>query len=181
MTDLFVKAELASTSLMPAELHGMVCGMAVNGTPEFVVADLVALAGPETLTDEAALGVFITEALDQLYDQDMSFAPLIPDDDESLSNRVEGVVEWTGGFLAGFAAGLNASRDELPIDVQEIIRDFAGISGMDAADYAEEERFDPEDIEESEASLMEIYEYIRVSVVLIMALMDEHQAQQAAD
>jgi len=111
----------------------------------------------------------------------MSFAPLIPDDDESLSNRVEGVVEWTGGFLAGFAAGLNASRDELPIDVQEIIRDFAGISGMDAADYAEEERFDPEDIEESEASLMEIYEYIRVSVVLIMALMDEHQAQQAAD
>ena len=52
---------------------------------------------------------------------------------------------------------------------------------MDAADYAEEERFDPEDIEESEASLMEIYEYIRVSVVLIMALMDEHQAQQAAD
>ena len=44
-----------------------------------------------------------------------------------------------------------------------------------------EERFDPEDIEESEASLMEIHEYIRVSVVLIMALMDEHQAQQAAD
>ena len=83
---------------MPAELHGMVCGMAVNGTPEFVVADLVALAGPETLTDEAALGVFITEALDQLYDQDMSFAPLVPDDDESLSTRVEGVVEWTGGF-----------------------------------------------------------------------------------
>ena len=181
MTDLLIKAELASTALVPAELHGMVCGMAVNGMPEFVVADLVALGGPDTLTDEGALGAFITEALDQLYDQDMSFMPLIPDDDESLSSRVEGVVEWTGGFLAGFAAGLNTARDELPIDAQEIVRDFAGISGMDPADYANEERFDAEDIEESEASLMEIHEYIRVSVVLIMALMDEHQAQQAAD
>ena len=85
------------------------------------------------------------------------------------------------GFLVGFAAGLTASRDELPVDVQEIIRDFAGLSGMDASDYADQERFDLEDIEESEASLMEIYEYIRVSVVLIMALMDEHQAQEAAD
>jgi uncharacterized protein YgfB (UPF0149 family) len=169
VTDLLIKAELASTALVPAELHGMVCGMAVNGMPEFVVADL------------GALGAFITEALDQLYDQDMSFMPLIPDDDESLSTRVEGIVEWTGGFLAGFAAGLNTARDELPIDVQEIVRDFAGISGMDPADYANEERFDAEDIEESEASLMEIHEYIRVSVVLIMALMDEHQAQQAAD
>ncbi|MEZ7818050.1 MAG: hypothetical protein ACI883_000554 [Candidatus Azotimanducaceae bacterium] len=181
MTELFIKAELASSALVPAELHGMVCGMAVNGTPEFVVADLVALAGPDTLNDEEALGAFITEALDQLYDQEMSFVPLIPEDDEPLSVRVEGVVEWSGGFLAGFAAGLTASRDELPVDVQEIIRDFAGLSGMDASDYADQERFDLEDIEESEASLMEIYEYIRVSVVLIMALMDEHQAQEAAD
>ena len=62
---------------MPAELHGMVCGLAVNGSPEFVVAELVALAGAEALADEEALGIFITEALDQLYDQEMSFSPLI--------------------------------------------------------------------------------------------------------
>ena len=55
------------------------------------------------------------------------------------------------------------------------------LSGMDSADYSDEEGLESEEVEENEASLMEIYEYIRVSVVLIMALMDEHQAQQAAE
>jgi hypothetical protein len=181
VTNLLVKAEQASSTLMPAELHGMVCGMAVNGSPEFVVAELVALAGAEALADEEALGIFITEALDQLYDQEMSFSPLIPDDDEAMATRVEAISDWCGGFLAGFAAGLNAARDELPLDVQEIIRDLAALSGMESADYSDEEGLESEEVEENEASLMEIYEYIRVSVVLIMALMDEHQAQQAAE
>jgi hypothetical protein len=180
VTNLLIKAEQASSTLMPAELHGMVCGMAVNGSPEFVVGELVALAGEDALSDEEALGVFITEALDQLYDQEMSFAPLVPDI-EPMSIRVEAIADWCGGFLAGFAAGLNSARDELPLDVQEIIRDIAALSGMDSADYSDEDALDSEEVEENEASLMEIYEYLRVSVVLIMALMDEHQAQQAAE
>jgi uncharacterized protein YgfB (UPF0149 family) len=97
VTNLLIKAEQASSTLMPAELHGMVCGMAVNGSPEFVVGELVALAGEDALSDDEALGVFITEALDQLYDQEMSFAPLVPDG-EPMSIRVEAIADWCGGF-----------------------------------------------------------------------------------
>ena len=50
MTDLRIQAEMAAFSIEPEELHGMVCGMAVNGRPEFVLSELVDLVGVEALS-----------------------------------------------------------------------------------------------------------------------------------
>ena len=70
-------------------------------------------------------------------------------------------------------AGANATgRDQLPVDIQEIIRDFATLSAMGAdVEVADADAESAQD----EESFSEIYEYVRVSVLLVLALLDEEQ------
>ena len=96
-----------------------------------------------------------------------------------MAKRVEAVADWCGGFLAGFAVGIDDEHHNLPVDVQEIIRDLAALSGLDSADY--EASIDDVGNEENEAALMEIFEYVRVGTLLVLSLMDEHQTQEGAD
>ena len=50
------------------------------------------------------------------------FQLLVADDDDPIGKRVESIANWAGGFLAGFAAGLNVEHSELPVDVQKSSR-----------------------------------------------------------
>ena len=86
------------------------------------------------------------------------------DDDEPLAVRVQGLGEWCAGFLSGFGAVLpeGVSPKTLPLDVQEILKDFVSISGLD-----EEVAGDEQD----EASFMELFEYVKVGAVLALTLM----------
>jgi uncharacterized protein YgfB (UPF0149 family) len=104
----------------------------------------------------------------------LRFAPLIADDDEPLAQRVDELAEWCGSFLSGFAAANATGRDQLPVDIQEIIRDFATLSAMGA----DVEVADAESAQDEE-SFSEIYEYVRVSVLLVLALLDEEQPDVA--
>lgn len=162
MSDLELKAASASSLLAPAELHGMVCGLAVTSAGGFSVDAFVELAGADALTDEGSVEQFVYAALDDLSNEEMAFAPIIPDDDEALDLRVGALGDFCAGFLSGFGAGVQAERTDLPPDVQEIISDFASISGID--DAAAED-------EQDETSFMELFEYVRVGVLLIMSLM----------
>ncbi len=137
------------------------------------MSDFVALAGADALSDENAVGEFVSASLDVLYAQDMEFSPLIPDDDEVLSVRLAGLSEWCAGYLSGFgAAASGTSVKALPVDVQEILRDFASISGLDD---------DVEGDEQDESSFMEIYEYVRVAAVLALTLMNDDTASDAGE
>lgn len=69
---------------------------------------------------------------------------------------------------------------ELPDDVREIIKDFVSLSSLSAEDYDELEDGDSYE-QENEASLIEIYEYMRVSTLLVMALMEERVDQVASE
>ena len=180
MTDLRIQAEMAAFSIEPEELHGTVCGMAVNGRPEFVLSELIDLVGVDALSDQESIGAFVNATLDELHDQNMVFQPLIAEDDESIAKRVETIANWCGGFLAGFAAGLDYEQHELPVDVQEIIKDLVSLTGLDPEDYSEAD-FEPGEQEEHEASLTEVHEYIRVSTMLVLALMDDHAATAGSD
>ena len=53
------------------------------------------------------------------------------------------------------------------------------LSSLDPEDYREED-FEPGEMEEHEASLTEVHEYVRVSTMLILALMDDHVAAESA-
>ena len=104
---------------------GFLAASACPTVEDFPLSELVALAGDQALTDEQAVLDFVAASLANLRDEDMGFAPLIADDDEPLAQRVDELAEWCGSFLSGFAAANATGRDQLPVDIQEIIRDFA--------------------------------------------------------
>ena len=83
----------------------------------------------------------------------------------NLSGSVYSTGTWCAAFLSGFGAGVAHRELELkmlPDDVQELLRDFASLSGMDD---------DVEETDQDESSFMEIYEYVRVAAILAHTLM----------
>ena len=52
MSELRIYAEMAAYSIEPEELHGMVCGMAVNGNHEFVLSYFIDFVGIDVLSDQ---------------------------------------------------------------------------------------------------------------------------------
>ena len=157
---------------------GFLAASACPTVEDFPLSQLLALAGDQALTDEVAVLEFVAATLANLRDEDLGFAPLIADDEEPLTQRVDELAEWCGSFLSGFAAANATGRDQLPVDIQEIIRDFATLSGMGSdVDIASAD----DDSAQDEESFSEIYEYVRVSVLLVLALLDEAQPDVEQD
>ena len=99
----------------------------------------------------------------------MEFTPLLPDDDEPLTERVAALGGWCQGFLYGFGtAPSRQDRAKLPGDVAEILSDFAQIAR--AGDVGHES----ESIEET--AYAELVEYLRAGTQLIY---DELEAERA--
>jgi uncharacterized protein YgfB (UPF0149 family) len=174
VSDLELKAQNASSIIPPAELHGLVCGLAATGHEQFPFPDFVELAGADVLTDEATVSEFVNDSLEILLSPDFSFQPLLPDDDEELAVRLTALSEWCAGFLSGFAAGIPAEArpSALPPDVQEILHDFVSISGLDT---------DAEGGEQDETSYMELFEYVKVGAVLVLNLMADGGQESGGD
>lgn len=136
-----------------AEAHGWLCG-ALCVRESFGAADwLVELADDATgATGELpALRELLAETQDALRSPDFAFAPLLPEDEAPLAERVAALAGWCGGFLYGIgAAGANDAAAKTG-DVGEILQDLAEISraeleagrGADAgeADYVELQEF----------------------------------------
>ena len=139
----------------------------------FSLADFIHVAGDEALTDESATTDFIGDCLDDFTSQEMTFKPIISDDEVNLTQRLGELADFCAGFLSGFGASAQPEGDggiqALPDDVQEIIRDFAAISRLN--DDAEEDEED-----QDEGAFAEIYEYVRVASVLVLTLMSEDSA-----
>ncbi|MDC8013621.1 UPF0149 family protein [Tahibacter soli] len=96
----------------------------------------------------------------QLEDPELGFEPLLPGDDQPLSERADALVQWCRGFLGGFGLSGAGAGDAAALsgDSAEILRDFGTIAGT---------RFEYEDAEEDESALAEVLEFIRVGVLLL--------------
>ena len=79
---------------------GFLAASACSSIEEFSITELVALAGDQALTDESAVLDFVGDSLANLRDEDLGFRPLIADDDEPLTQRVDDLAEWCGSFLS---------------------------------------------------------------------------------
>lgn len=200
MSDLYALALNSirdqAQSLSISELHGAVVGIGVCGA--FTLQSLVDLLGVDALSDENDVEAFVSASLENLFADDMSFALLLPEDYAALDARVTAIGEWTGSFLAGLVVGLGEGEAEsfasLPEEVQEIVRDFSAITeidlpgdavaaGKDAAATKEKvaagkdavaagkEPADPG--EEAEADLMQVQEFVKVGVLLVMSLLKD--------
>jgi uncharacterized protein len=172
VTDLRALASNAARQLPIAELHGVVCGLAVCYGDDLPLQDLVELVGVDALTDERSVASFVAASLEALEAADLRFTPLLPDDDADLALRVEALGQWCGSFLAGLAAALAGrgagNLDDCPEEVGEIVADLTAISRIDAEALSEEA---DAGLDGAEADLLELREFVKVGVLLIMSVL----------
>lgn len=159
-----------------SELHGAVIGIAVADFEAFSLHALVQLLGADALSGEEDVVPFVRESLDQLMAEDLSFVPLLPDDEESMSDQLEGLASWTASFLAGMVAGLSVDERTmaaLPEEVQEIIRDFSAIAQADVSGDEGDEGDEDEITDQDESDLFELQEFVKVGTLLIMNVLND--------
>src|SRR5262249_48962004 len=101
--------------------------------------------------DEDELDRFIDYAADDLSAPDLSFAPLLPDDDASLTDRVEALGDWAAGFVRGF----DQSGGDLDDDAADALDDIQRIA--EVSSEADDDEFD----------FFEVAEHLKVAVLLI--------------
>ncbi|NWN89993.1 UPF0149 family protein [Marinobacter adhaerens] len=151
----------------PSELHGALCGRLAAGSRlergEWLALVCEHMGLPEAAAEEAGeLSVFMNEAYEKnltvLKSADMSFHPLLPDDDYALEQRLEALVAWVRGFLEGMALAAGESLGEAPDEIRELIEDLVAISQVSE---------DQDSDEESEQQLVEITEYVRLGALAV--------------
>ena len=156
--------------LTPAELHGAVIGIAVTDAMHFELQDLVDLLGADALSDGETVARFVNDSLEAFNSDDLSFAPLLPDDDALMEERLSGLVHWCQSFLTGLAVGLSRrgvqSLKGLPDEAQEIVQDFAAIAQL-------ETELGDEEPDGGEANFVELEEYVKVGALLVMSLLND--------
>ncbi len=148
----------------PSQLHGCLCGLLGAGAPaqpEYGLDALAQALGLE-LHGELASRIMqlytVTDAA--LQDEEFTFHPLLPDEEEEIALRTAALANWCDGFLAGFAyatAAQEKSGGALSPEAGEVLRDIAAMAQAEpAADESEED---------AEDSYIELVEYLRVAVV----------------
>lgn len=165
MTYAQVQAVLDSlgSAVGAAEAHGCLCGAlcAREGftTPEWI-AELIEAGTSGRLDDQSQrmLQELHRETLESLQSQDFDFAPLVPDEDVALDERVGALAAWSGGFLYGIGAGGADRRITELDDVGEVLQDFSEIARA---------RLDPlETADAGEVAFTELFEYLRAGAQL---------------
>lgn len=145
-----------------SEAHGWLCG-ALCVRESFGAEEwLAGLADDEEGT--AAAGELPTfqelhaETLEALRSEDFGFAPLLPDEDVPLADRVAALAEWCGGFLYGVGAAGAGEAAAKSDAVAEILGDLSDISRAEL----EPGRGD----DEGETDYAELQEFVRAGAQL---------------
>lgn len=159
-SDIFMALEQglkqAGSVQTPGETHGTLTGMLCidNEQPPAAAVDDVEA---ENLT--TALEALREITLEGLFDPDLSFMPLLPDDENSLDRRVDALARWCSGFLFGLSYRGRFEPDQLSDEVRELVTDLTELS---KAELTAEE-----DADSGEADYAELVEYVRVGVQMI--------------
>ena len=154
--------------MLCAESHGTLCGICcAGGKPDlqswlnqvFDEFDLNNL-----LIKEASqlLVALFNDTQQQLNDSDADFQLFLPEDETDLAVRTKALAQWCRGFTYGLVRGGLKQETNLPDDTSELIRDLVEIARADH-DLASEEGDD----DDAEEAYMQIYEYVRMGVLLI--------------
>lgn len=151
-----------------AEYHGALCGiLCVQGGPSEGVSDDLGLESDPPVDIEAVpaarelLQQLRHSSLNDLCDPDSGFTPLLPDDDEALSLRVDSLAQWCQGFLYGLATKPALDLNQATPELREVVSDLIQISRAGVEDG------DEPDEDADENAYMELVEYVRAGVQLI--------------
>lgn len=148
-----------------AEAHGIITGVlcAPEGARvawQGLILGREAARNHETAsTLSQALAALHRATYAHLHGLECDFAPLLPGDEYSLAEQIEGLTDWCRGYLLGLHAGGVPETRTLSGDAGEIVRDITRLS---------EAELDASLADEEEAkALVEIVEYLRVGVQLV--------------
>ena len=150
-----------------SEAHGLATGMlcidnkieAVNWLTELFPEEI------SLIDEDKTVLVSLFEQTRQLLngeDDSFSYDLFLPSDDNPLSEQLEAISTWCEGFL--FGIGYSRSSSDWPGETGEIMKDIVEFTKLDTNI---DEDLDEDEIDELQNSLMEIQEYIKVSVLMI--------------
>jgi hypothetical protein len=135
--------------------------------------ELLASPGDDVHPDSLATLLAVCEqTMSALEGTQMEFEPLLPDDEESLAERVEALSAWCQGFLYGFGTVSPGSGPRFPADVDEALRDFAEISRAGAVGTESEQ------VEEE--SYAQLVEYVRAGTQLVYDELEPRRRAEAS-
>jgi yecA family protein len=149
-----------------SELHGTLCALLCADD------DLQADNWYQTLIpDSSARDLLLAEArqlLEELYretrqhlnDPNFDYQLLLPSDSNSIDTRTTALSDWCQGFIMGLMMSGYKDFHKLPENSAEVSQDIVEISRADNS-------FPSENLDEDEAALEELIEYVRVGVLLI--------------
>ena len=146
-----------------AEYHGALCGaLCVKEAEDIDPLSVLERQGQSAEGEQAAaqtLRALCGQSDDAFSTGQMTFKPLLPDDEEDLPRRVEALSAWCEGFLFGLSTGRPLNMKQCSAELKEIVRDFTEFTH---AGVTEEE-----DGELEETAYAELVEYIRVGAQLV--------------
>lgn len=163
MTHAELQAALArmDTTVDPAEAHGRLCGALcvreAYGAKQWL-EELGDGQGAAAQPPDPDLERFPAEARETLESAEFEFAPLLPDDDAPLRERVAALAAWCEGFLYGIGTG----SSDADIAQTEDVGEFLG----DLADIAQAELEPGRDDAAGEGDFMELFEFVRAGAQL---------------
>ncbi len=159
----------ASIDMSLPETHGGICSQICFHSDyfeEFVPldnSDDAATVSVQIATYRKAIKKIIGRDLNKLKDGDLSFELIIPDESSSIQERAEALSIWCQGFIDGVSFLMTEHDFKIDQDQKkesfEIIEDFTQISTLDSHSISGEV--------DEELSLMELIEFVRLSVQMI--------------
>lgn len=164
--------------LSVSEVHGLCCGL-LCAQPSTAAktrwfTELMDAAGvtSDQVAGKAAqlkqLDAWFGDTLSSMNAAGLDFTPALPDDDIPVSERLRALGDFCAGFT--YAIGITPvvrGNKSLPADTREIIEDFQAIDAADPVDTIDENG-DILDIDKQEDAYVELLEYVRVGVLLVL-------------
>jgi yecA family protein len=150
--------------LSAAQAHGMATGMlCVNEQAQSAewLTELFRHAEPAAEEGKAELVHLFEETRSLLSSEDFEFDLFLPDDDASLSEKVEALTYWCQGFLLG--VGVTHASSDWSRETTEILKDIVEFTKLDTEAEGEEDEND----------FMEITEYMRSAVLLLKSELND--------
>jgi yecA family protein len=138
----------------PSELHGLLTGIiCVTQVPTREEWQQILATLEVTEISDEAIAALTDETEDiahALSEDELDYLPLLPDDEHSLSERVQALADWCAGVVLGFGLASGHLRAE----EQELIEHLQDVASVE---------FDEsDDDDEGEESYQELYEFVRL-------------------
>lgn len=167
---------VAGLTTNPAELQATLCGRLSGGQRLSdrkvleVAADLLDASASTMAAIKSEVLQLYKDTVKQLEDSNILFELLLPDDDDSLHERIETLSHWCQNYLSGLGQSGLSGDAPLAKDVSEAMRDLAAIAMADSGDSDDDlDPYTSSIDEQDEASFFELVEYVRVAVTLVYA------------